>query len=173
MCNVIGYLIDTLTRENFKILFDENFDKLRNFVYYRCCDTEVATDIAQEVFMKVWERQVDKPPKEVVPLLYKIARDILVSRYRHEEVEKRFQAEPPPNDHHPSPEEELQYEELKATYEEALSEMPESQREVFLMSRNDELKYNEIAERLELSVKAIEKRMRGALQFLRVKLQRE
>ncbi|MFI3306226.1 MAG: sigma-70 family RNA polymerase sigma factor [Rikenellaceae bacterium] len=162
-----------MTKENFKILFDENFDSLRNFVYYRCSDTEVATDIAQEVFMKVWERQVDKPPKEVVPLLYKIARDTLVSRYRHEEVKKRFYSEPPPNDHHPSPDEELQYEELRANYEEALRELPEGQREVFLMSRNDELTYNEIAQRLELSVKAIEKRMRGALHFLRVKLQRE
>ncbi len=162
-----------MTKEDFKILFDENFDSLRNFVYYRCSDTEVATDIAQEIFMKVWERQVNKSPKEVVPLIYKIARDTLVSRYRHEEVEKRFLLEPPPNDHHPSPEEQLQYEELRTTYEQALAEMPESQREVFLMSRNDELKYNEIAERLELSVKAIEKRMRGALQFLRAKLQRE
>lgn len=162
-----------MTKENFKILFDENFDALRNFVYYRCSDAEVATDIAQEAFMKVWERQIDKPPKELVPLLYKIARNTLVSRYRHEEVKTRFLCEPPPTNHHPSPDEELHYEELRATYEEALREMPESQREVFLMSRNDELKYNEIAERLELSVKAIEKRMRGALQFLRAKLQRE
>ncbi len=162
-----------MTREDFKILFDENFDKLRNFVYYRCSDAEIATDIVQEVFMKVWEKQIDMPLKEVIPLLYKMARDLLVNRYRHEEVDKRFQAEPPPNSHHPSPEEELQYEELRATYEDALREMPDSQREVFLMSRNDELKYKEIAERLELSVKAVEKRMRGALQFLRVKLQLE
>lgn len=162
-----------MSNENFKILFDENFEKLRNFVYYRCSDAEVATDIAQEVFMNVWERQTDKPPNEVVALLYKIARDLLVSRYRHEEVKKKFQAEPPPADHNPPPDEELEYEELRANYEKALAEMPESQREVFLMSRNDELKYSEIAERLDLSVKAIEKRMRGALQFLRFKLQKK
>ncbi len=160
-------------RENFKILFDENFDKLRNFIYYRCSDAEVATDIAQDVFMKLWERQIDKPPTELVGLLYKIARDILTDRYRHSEVVARYEAEPPELNHPPSPDEELQYQELKESYEKALTEMNEGQREVFLMNRNDDLTYSEIAQRLDLSVKAIEKRMRGALQFLRSKLQRE
>jgi RNA polymerase sigma-70 factor (ECF subfamily) len=35
------------------------------------------------------------------------------------------------------------------------------------MSRNEQLKYSEIAERLEISVKAVEKRMTGALTYLR------
>jgi RNA polymerase sigma-70 factor (ECF subfamily) len=48
--------------------------------------------------------------------------------------------------------------------------MPEIQRVVFLMNRNDEMKYQEIAECLQLSVKAVEKRMSGALQYLRTQL---
>jgi RNA polymerase sigma-70 factor (ECF subfamily) len=38
------------------------------------------------------------------------------------------------------------------------------------MSRNDEMKYHEIAERLNISVKAVEKRMSAALQYLKSKL---
>lgn len=48
--------------------------------------------------------------------------------------------------------------------------MPEGQRVVFLMSRNEDLKYHEIAECLNISVKAVEKRMSAALQFLRTEL---
>lgn len=123
--------------------------------------------------MRVWERQIDKPPAEIIGLLYKIARDILVSHYRHEEVVAKFHTQPPQYDNAPLADEELYYNDLKENYERVLMQMPAAQREVFLMNRNDELTYVEIAERLDLSVKAIEKRMRGALQFLRVKLQRE
>ena len=48
--------------------------------------------------------------------------------------------------------------------------MPEKQRTVFLMNRIDELKYKEIADQLELSVKAIEKRMSQALVHLKTQL---
>jgi RNA polymerase sigma-70 factor (ECF subfamily) len=48
--------------------------------------------------------------------------------------------------------------------------MPEKQRTAFLMSREESLKYSEIAERLNISVKAVEKRMNGALELLRKEL---
>ena len=69
-----------------------------------------------------------------------------------------------------SPHYELEMKEFKENLERLLAEMPENYRIVFLMNRIDKLTYNEIAERLELSVKAIEKRMSNALSFLREKL---
>jgi len=159
-----------LRREDFKHLFVKHFDPLRNYIYYRCGDAELATDIAQEAFMKLWEKQLDKPPEELVGLLYKIAKDNFISKHRRQKVEQEYTAKPPDSETSQTPEEELHYQELKTSYEKALKDMPEIQREVFLMSRMDELKYHEIAERLELSVKAVEKRMKNALQFLRQSL---
>ncbi len=49
--------------------------------------------------------------------------------------------------------------------------LPENQRITFLMSRIEELSYQEIATRLSISVKAVEKRMTGALARLRKELQ--
>ena len=51
--------------------------------------------------------------------------------------------------------------------------MPEKQRVVFLMSRIDNLKYAEIADQLGLSVKAVEKRMKKALEFLRNEIEQK
>jgi RNA polymerase sigma-70 factor (ECF subfamily) len=68
-----------------------------------------------------------------------------------------------------SPEEEMEYKELQQRYKKALAGLPEKQRVVFLMSRVDGLKYHEIADRLNISVKAVEKRMKNALDDLKSK----
>jgi RNA polymerase sigma-70 factor (family 1) len=156
-----------LNQKDFKALFDKHFDALRNFVYYRCGDAEMATDVVQDVFIKIWEKQLDKKPEEVIGLLYKMAKDNLISQIRHQKVERDYEEAPHYHTGSLSPEEELESKELRLKYERALGEMAEKQREVFLMSRNDELKYHEIADRLQISVKAVEKRMKYALEFLR------
>ncbi|HHB52254.1 MAG TPA: RNA polymerase subunit sigma-70, partial [Saprospiraceae bacterium] len=61
----------------------------------------------------------------------------------------------------------------KAKLERVIGAMPEKSREVFLMNRIEKLPYREIAVRLDLSQKAIEKRMGVALTFLREKLGRK
>lgn len=156
-----------LTREEFKILFDNHFDSIRNYIYYRSGDEELATDIAQESFMKVWEKDIPFNEKPVRSLLYKIASDIFISKYRRDKVAQKYLAKLEPSVDNHSPEKQLQYQELKGTYESALANLSEKQRVVFLMSRNEGLKYQEIADRLELSVKAVEKRMTYALSYLR------
>lgn len=155
---------------DFKYLFDKYFDELRNFVYYRCGDAELATDVAQEVFMKLWEKQLEQAPEELVGLLYKMAKDNIVSKFRRKKVERNYTEMPHYHSNSLLPDEELEGNELNQKYEKALSEMKDNQREVFLMSRNDELKYKEIADRLDISVKAVEKRMKNALIFLRKSL---
>jgi len=156
-----------LTQEEFKILFDKHFDSIRNYIYYRSGDEELATDIAQESFMKVWEKNLPYEEKPNKSLLYKIASDIFISKYRRDKVAQKYLAKLEPSVDKNSPEEQMQYEELKNKYELALSCLSEKQRTVFLMSRNEGLKYQEIADRLELSVKAVEKRMTHALSYLR------
>jgi RNA polymerase sigma-70 factor (ECF subfamily) len=64
----------------------------------------------------------------------------------------------------------MEFEQLKESYRSALEKMPENQRTVFLMSRVENLKYSEIAEMAGIGVKAVEKRMTKALDYLRLNL---
>ncbi len=159
-----------MTPEDFKKLFDQHFDPLRNYVYYRSGDKELATDIAQECFMRLWEKKNHQGMDQPIGLLYKIAGNLFISKYRHTRVEKDFALSRTNHDHSVSPEEELNYKELNARYQTALKTMADNLRVVFLMSRMDELKNREIADRLRLSVKAVEKRMTAALKYLRTEL---
>ena len=69
-----------------------------------------------------------------------------------------------------TPEEVINYQETHAKYEKILAQLPEGQRTVYLMSRLEALNYKEIAIRLGIGVKAVEKRMSNALSTLRQKL---
>ena len=156
-----------LEKQTFKQLFDKHFEEIRRYLFFRCGDEELATDLAQDTFMRLWEKQSDLHMETVRGLLYKIASDLFVSKYRREKSKFNFFSTYTPEVYERSADEKLTYQEMLKTYEKALEEMGEKQRTVFLMSRIEELKYHEIAERLDLSVKAVEKRMSQALAHLR------
>ena len=159
-----------MTREQFKILFDLYFEDIRRYLYYRSGDTTVSTDLAQDTFMKVWEKQMDLQADRDTGLLYKIAGDLFVSFTRREKLRREAPEKIRFEQRDSSPEEEMQYRELQEKYEKVLMKLPENQRITFLMSRTEELSYQEIATRLSISVKAVEKRMSSALSRLRKEL---
>lgn len=160
-----------MNKGDFQDIFNTYFEAIRRFVYYKTSDEQVAEDIAEDVFMQLWERRDRLELLNIKALLYKMASDNVVSYYRKQDVRLSFAENMQPDESASlSPQEELQFEELKARYAAVLEEMPDGQREVFLMNREESLKYHEIAERLNLSVKAIEKRMNAALSLLRKKL---
>ncbi|MFA9388204.1 MAG: RNA polymerase sigma factor [Prolixibacteraceae bacterium] len=159
-----------MKKEEFKELFNMYFEDVRRYVFYRSGDDDTATDIAQDTFLRIWEKQIEINPKTAKGLLFKIASDLFISKYRREKVAFNFMNNFQANEKSLTPEDELNYNELTKAYEAALKSMPEKQRVVFLMNRIDELKYKEIADQLGLSVKAIEKRMSQALDHLRIHL---
>ncbi len=159
-----------MKKEEFRILFDTYFEDVRRYILYRSGNDDIATDIAQDTFMRIWEKQMTIDPKRVKGLLFKIAGDMFITQYRREQVAFNFFNTFQPNDKSITPEDEINFEELKKAYDAALKSMPEKQRAVFLMNRIEELKYKEIADQLGLSVKAIEKRMSQALEHLKINL---
>jgi len=160
-----------LTREEFKSCFDELFDPVRNYLYYRCGDDGLSTDVTQETFIKLWKKQFPYEANRTKGLVYKMANDALISHLRRKKVKDDHLNSLELKLELISPEKELEFKELQAHYEHTLAQLPEKQRTVFLMNRIDELSYREIAERLSISVKAVEKRMSSAIAFLKQKLE--
>ena len=117
--------------------------------------------------MQVWEKQFEIRDGKIKSLLYKMSADLFISKYRRMELEQKYMNSIELDYLEDSPEEQAELVELTSRYEKSLAALPENQRIVFLMSRNEGLKYSEIAERLDISVKAVEKRMNKALLFLR------
>ena len=124
-----------MTKKEFKIIYDEYFDAIRSYVYYRCSDQELATDISQETFITVWEKNFDYHPNKTKSLLYKIALEKYLTHYRRGKVEAKYLKEVKLNFSEGSDDNSIEYKELKNHYEKILANLPEKHREVFLMSR--------------------------------------
>lgn len=156
----------------FKSVFDEYYDSIRRFLYFRCGDVDLSEDIAQEVFIKLWDVRDTIREESTLSLLYTIAANLLKNHHKHQKVVLNFQKNTTKSDvnveeaDHP-----MREQEMKERLERVLSDMPEKCRIPFLMNRIEELTYSEIAQRLDLSVKAVEKRMKEALDFVRNKLE--
>ncbi len=162
-----------MNQKAFRQLFDQHFERVRNYIFYRCGDPELATDITQDTFMKIWEKKLKPDRGKEKALLFKIAGDIFISEYRRKQTALKFAENAKKEQSNPSVDHETDNNELRARYEKALSQMKENQRIVFLMSRNDGLKYKEIAEHLDIGVKAVEKRMSEALDYLKAQLKND
>ena len=123
--------------------------------------------------MKIWEKKFTFHPIKTKGLIYKIANQLWISQYRKLETKKKYQLSLSSSDFKINSEHHLEFNELKEKYENTLSNLPLSNREVFLMSRMEELTYKEIAQRLNVSIKTIEKRMSKTLNELRKALNYE
>ena len=132
----------------------------------------LAEEIAQEVMLELWRRRESlKVEQTFAAYLIRSTRNRALNHIRHQRVVAREAAaaaiEPQASR---SAEEELLGVELQQAVREAIDALPEKSREVFRLSREQGLKYAEIASVLEISVKTVEKRMGQALSELRERL---
>jgi len=155
----------------FQELFIGLAKPLRNFLIYKGSESGQADDLVQESFIKLWENCKKVLPEKAKSYLYTLASNAFKNEMAHLKVRLKYANSNEQSDRTiETPEFRMQESEFKVRLEQAISELPETQREVFLMNRIDKLTYAEIAERLGVSVKAIEKRMGKALKHMRSKI---
>jgi len=152
-------------------IFDEIFalhaNDLRNYLFYKYGDLEVAEDIVQESYIKLWINCTKVAFEKSKSYLFTIASNLFIDEKRHQKVVLKFKERSFSTSHNESPEFVLEEKEFLVKLQTTLANLPSKQREVFLLNRIDKKKYAEIAEMLGISVKAVEKRMQKALIIIR------
>lgn len=156
--------------KTFETVYKKYSDGLYNYLYYTFGNQTEAEDITQNVFLKLWERCNTVSSENIKSYLYTLGRNEFLNIKKHEKVKIVFQKQITLNVNIESPEFNLEKKEFEQKLEQAISNLKEGDRQVFLMSRIDKKKYLEIAEELNLSVKTIEKRMHNALVYLRTNI---
>lgn len=135
-------------------------------------DEDEAEGSVQNVFLKLWERrQTLSFSGSIQAYLYGAVYNECLNKLRHRQVKANHQqyvTHLMKDNNETSAGIELL--DLKEKLQQALNELPEGCRTIFQLSRFEELKYQEIADRLSISIKTVEAQMGKALRILRVKL---
>ena len=131
-----------------------------------------AEEIVQDTMMWLWDnKQTLIPGKSIKALLLRIVHNKALNRIKHNNVLSRVhqQIEYNLREQFDSPDMYLSTE-LTELLERALEKLPNNLREVFILSRVERLSYKEIAERLGITVKAVDNRLSRTMKILREEL---
>ncbi|NQX85759.1 MAG: sigma-70 family RNA polymerase sigma factor [Flavobacteriaceae bacterium] len=155
----------------FASVFSAHAKNLHNFLYYKFGANFNPKDKVQDAFIKLWENCSKVKPSKAKSYLYKIANNMMLNEAAHQKVVLKYKQQKQQRHTNENPEflmEEAQYNEK---LQKAIANLSEAQRSAFLLNRIEGKKHREIAEILGISVKAVEKRIYGALKKLRAEIE--
>lgn len=162
-------LFRSAPEEAIEILFREYYTELCRAVIRIIPDPEIAEDIAQDVFFELWrKREVLDVQLSFGAYLRRAARNKALNYIRDQKIK------PEPEDQLPNRDEQqvdanhrLQLQDLQQAIDRAIDTLPDRCREVFVLSRFEDMSYQEIADQLGISIKTVENQISKALRLLR------
>ncbi|CAL2074673.1 RNA polymerase sigma factor [Tenacibaculum sp. 190524A02b] len=154
----------------FNEVYEEHSKTLYNFMYYKCGDKSLAEDFVQDSYVKLWGNCSKVLIEKAKSFLFTVANNLFLNHVAHNKIVLKHSSEHKKDYTNETPEFLIEEQEFLQKLKKAIADLPEKQREVFLLNRIDKKKYKEISEMLGISVKAVEKRMSLALKVLREKI---
>jgi RNA polymerase sigma-70 factor (ECF subfamily) len=151
----------------FSSIFNKYSKDLHNFLYYKFGELLNPKDKVQEAFIKLWQNCENIPPDKAKSFVFTTANNLMLNEAAHQKVVLKHQQTKPKMYTNENPEFLMQEAQYNDKLQKALSNLTEAQREAFLMNRVEGKRFKEIAEILDISTKAVEKRIYGALEKLR------
>jgi RNA polymerase sigma-70 factor (ECF subfamily) len=136
-------------------------------------------DIAQQVFIRVWKSAARyRPRAKFTTWLLKITRNLVFNELRRTKRRAQMPLQPDPEGEEITlpdevtapPDASLLEHELQRAIEDAIGQLPETQRMALILRRYEELSYEDIAEVLDLSVPAVKSLLFRARTELRARL---
>lgn len=156
----------------FDLCFRRFYAPLIAFARSKTSDKDIAEEIVQNVFAELWERREKIPLKTEIKLyLFSVVKNDCYDYARHLKVEQKY----------------LDYltahqgksfeffdtlidEDFQKLVNEVYNSLPEQCRNIFYMSRLEEMSYKDISEKLGISVKTVENQVGKALKLVRQQL---
>lgn len=157
----------------FEQTFRKFYERLCKYACSLLKDEEEAEEVVQTVFLTIWEKRADlEITLSLKSYLYRAVHNHCLNRFKHaavREAHRQYTENFIPQSYE-SVTEVIHANELEERIEMAVSTLPEQCQKAFRMSRFEELKYQEIADQLGISIKTVENQIGKALKILRSEL---
>jgi RNA polymerase sigma-70 factor (ECF subfamily) len=166
----------------FEILVNRHQTSILNLIYQFIGDRTQAKDLAQEVFIRVWQAaKTYKPEAKFTTWIYRITANLCFNELKSARRKRWFSfnwsdedgehtLEETLSDNAPSAEEILLEKERSRQISDAIQSLPDNQRMALVLKRYDDLSYQEIAQIIGCSVSAVESLLVRAKRTLQKKL---
>lgn len=171
-------LIRLLKEDNetaFAEIYKRHAKSLADFTASKLFNLEDAQDIIHDIFVKLWEdRKQLNITSNLKTYLFTITRYRIIDKIRRNITREEYAAmlQSLVNAHQPNVEQQIAAKELQQTIENSLNELSPKVKEIYQLSREENLSITEIAEKLQLSEQTVKNQLSTALSHLRKSLSR-
>ena len=157
-------------KEAFRFFFEKYYTDLCNLVNIYLRDPVMSEEIVQDIYIYFWEKKENIDIKtSVKSYLYRASKNKSLNYLRNEktktEIHERLMKMSSAD--HDMPDKIMDASQLREIIETSVNSLPEKCREVYILGKEKNLSYKEIAEELKISVKTVENQMVKALKKLR------
>jgi RNA polymerase sigma-70 factor (ECF subfamily) len=171
--DVLLSLLREDNKDAFDVIYMRYWERLYFYLVKAIKNAEEAEDILQDVFVSLWKRRSDLDGIESLSAyLFSCVRyggfRYIRNEIKKNEFRKSWNSLFHEEDH--LPEMQLAANELSRLLNKEIDKLPVKMREVFILSRKEELSYKEIAHKLNISDKTVKKQISNALKYLHLKL---
>jgi RNA polymerase sigma-70 factor (ECF subfamily) len=155
----------------FDVLFTQYHPKVNFFLRRFIKDEEVARDMAQDIFFKVWtNRETISKVDSFQNYLFRMAKNMIYDYYEHSFIKEKYnhKLSEQAQDHYTDIlEEEIFVKELSILIDIAIEKMPPQRKLIFVKSRKEGLSNETIAQELNISKRTVENHITQALNDIR------
>lgn len=162
-------LFRTQPEQAIERIFREYYTDVCRAVLRIIPDPGIAEDIAQDVFYDLWRKRDRLDVKTSVgAYLRRAARNKSLNYIRDQKIKPEGEEKlPHREEQQPDANRKLEIKDLQSSIDRAVNDLPERCRQIFSLSRFEDMSYQEIADQLGISVKTVENQISKALRLLR------
>lgn len=154
-------------------LFHTYRDKLFSFIYRISGSKEIAEDVVQDVFLKIWlQREKVTDIENFNAFLFRMSQNLMINQLRRMSKEVFILLEKQKRNHAipSSADDQLHYKNIRQFLDKVVNDLPPQQKTIYRLSREQNLKQSEIAQQLHISISTVQNHTTQALKTIREKL---
>ncbi len=166
-------MIDVLSIKNgdikaFEQAYHQWSAKVYTFILKQCHTEEIAEEVVQLVFMRLWEKRANLSMEHSLSSqLFRMSKTIFIDELRKTAQSRKYQQNLQQSGVPVFSENTLEHKEALEMVYQAIEQMPPVRKQIFMMSRMEHLSCKEIAAKLSISPKTVENHISLALKHLR------
>lgn len=161
-------------RNAFRALYDLHRDKLFFYTLKLTDSRQLAEDILQEVFIRVWQqRETLKEIRSLDAWIFTVAKNQVLNGFRRASLERSILASMEPTEAIDPVTQSINYKDANRFLQEAINRLPPQQKMIYRLRQEQGLKNQEIAHQLNISPLTVKKHIAQASRSLRILLEKQ